>query len=57
MGWWNKTAASKKQHKNDMRYRDYEVVDAYLYDRPGQKSDLPEPRQRRFDTQGRVSYR
>lgn len=60
MGWWKKEKTGKKpvikagfwnnQH-------DYEYVEARIYECPGKRNEMKEPRPRRLDTHGRFSYR
>jgi hypothetical protein len=59
MGWWNNDASKKDaQKKRGFNSRENcEYVEAYIVERRGPKSELRDPRPRRYDARKNVAYR
>lgn len=57
MAWWKSERPDNKPAKKRFWGRDYEQVEAVIYERAGKRSDIKEPRPRRYDEYGRHTYR
>jgi hypothetical protein len=57
MGWWNNDAPRRRASNARVRPHNIETVDAFVVERPGPQSALPDDRPRRRDLEPRRPWR